>query len=193
MFFATDKYTLEQGAELAVLDFAKTVKQDTSARSILIVGHTDSTGTDEYNITLSENRAATVAAALLRYGIAERYLEIVPMGRAQPLTTNSTLEGRAMNRRVEFFISDIPAATKAAIEQVKFNPCDSAKPETTSGSDCSSSPKEAPVLPASGEGQPLAEVDLTRSAIPSNPEPVRPALPVDRDLERPALGEPTQE
>ena len=64
VFFAFDEYSLQPRGEAAVLDFAKAIKQDKSIRSILIVGHTDSIGADEYNVTLSKNRAAAVATVL---------------------------------------------------------------------------------------------------------------------------------
>jgi outer membrane protein OmpA-like peptidoglycan-associated protein len=170
VFFEVDKYTLEQGAESAVSDFAKTVKEDKALRSILVVGHTDSTGTDEYNVDLSKKRATTVATALIGYNINGGYLGIVPMGRAQPLRSNSTPEGRALNRRVEFFISDIPEAAKAAVELVPVNPCDRAKPDAASGSDCSSGPKEIDVLGPTGDGKPVATLEIGRAAIPSECE-----------------------
>ena len=56
-------------------------------------------------------------------GIIDKFLGIVPMGRAQPRTTNSTPEGRAINRRVEFFISDVRGAPEKAIQQIKYDPC----------------------------------------------------------------------
>jgi outer membrane protein OmpA-like peptidoglycan-associated protein len=65
-------------------------------------GHTDAVGGDAYNLELSRRRAAAVKAALTaRYAIAPQRLTTSGFGRAQPKDTNSTLEGRAHNRRVE--------------------------------------------------------------------------------------------
>ncbi len=63
--FAFDRFTLETAAEIIVSDFARTILKDRSYRSIVIVGHTDSVGTDEYNHGLSKNRAVTVATSSL--------------------------------------------------------------------------------------------------------------------------------
>jgi outer membrane protein OmpA-like peptidoglycan-associated protein len=190
VFFAFDSFSLERAAQSAVLDFANTLKKDSSYRSILVVGHTDAVGSDDYNDTLSKNRASTVALALRSAGVQDRFLGIVPMGKQQPVASNSTADGRARNRRVEFFISDVPGATKAAIEQIKYNPCfrydnDLKNPAVT---DCAAGPKTVPVLPASGDGQPLATVDLARSALPVNPHPTRDPLPAET-LQRPSLKE----
>jgi outer membrane protein OmpA-like peptidoglycan-associated protein len=78
VFFAFDEYSLQPRGEAAVLDFAKAIKQDDSIRSILIVGHTDSIGADEYNVTLSKNRATAVAMVLRNNGVTEKYLGLVP-------------------------------------------------------------------------------------------------------------------
>jgi outer membrane protein OmpA-like peptidoglycan-associated protein len=80
VFFAFDKAILEPSAKQAVSDFAKTILQDKGYRSILIVGHTDSLGTTEYNYNLSKNRAVTVAAELRALGVPARFMAVVPMG-----------------------------------------------------------------------------------------------------------------
>jgi len=186
VFFAFDRYSLEPSAQAAVTDFANTMMKDKSYKSVIVVGHTDAIGTEEYNYTLSKNRAAAVAVALRTDGILDRFLGIVPMGKDQPRTTNSTQEGRALNRRVEFFISDIPAATKIAIEHVKYNPC--YRNDNEPAAKCDGGPTSVPILPASGEGRPIAIVDLSRSALPSAPRAVREPLP-NVQLERPSIKE----
>jgi outer membrane protein OmpA-like peptidoglycan-associated protein len=186
VFFAFDKYSLEPGADTVIDDFAKTILADKAIRSIVVVGHTDSIGADQYNETLSLKRATTVAKALQSKGVSDKLLGMVPMGEAQPVATNSTDQGRAQNRRVEFFISDIPAATPKAIERIKFNPChrndhdSAARPE-----DCASGPMRIPLhyLPG-GE----TTLDLTRGALP-NETRTRPPLPQEPTRERPSLRE----
>ena len=66
-----------------------------------IEGHTDAIGTDADNLTLSQNRAAAVVAALGASDIAAKRLTATGFGEARPIDTNDTIEGRARNRRVE--------------------------------------------------------------------------------------------
>jgi OmpA-OmpF porin, OOP family len=69
---------------------------------MLIVGHTDATGSHAYNLDLSQRRAESVAAALSRdYGIDRERLTPVGVGMAAPVASNRTEEGRGRNRRVE--------------------------------------------------------------------------------------------
>ncbi|QTD56991.1 OmpA family protein [Parasphingorhabdus cellanae] len=72
-----------------------------------IYGHTDSTGTDQYNQSLSERRAASVANFLGNSGVQQARLETRGYGESQPIASNSTEEGRAANRRVELKIVPI--------------------------------------------------------------------------------------
>ena len=69
---------------------------------VVIVGHTDSQGTYQYNMDLSQRRAAAVAAELTKtYGIAAARLTTAGVGYLAPLGSNATEDGRALNRRVE--------------------------------------------------------------------------------------------
>jgi outer membrane protein OmpA-like peptidoglycan-associated protein len=62
VLFAFESFALEQSAEAIVADFASTLAKDAAIRSVLVVGHTDALGTDEYNHTLSKRRAVAVCA-----------------------------------------------------------------------------------------------------------------------------------
>lgn len=73
--------------------------------NIEIQGHTDSRGSEEYNMGLSEKRASTVADFLKSRGIAESRITTVGFGESAPGYTNETDEGMAQNRRVEFLIT----------------------------------------------------------------------------------------
>ncbi|MBU2099404.1 MAG: OmpA family protein [Gammaproteobacteria bacterium] len=67
-----------------------------------VEGHTDSTGTDEYNQSLSERRAAAVRQVLIeRFNVSPARISSVGYGESRPVTSNATSEGRAQNRRVE--------------------------------------------------------------------------------------------
>jgi outer membrane protein OmpA-like peptidoglycan-associated protein len=71
---------------------------------IEIRGHTDGHGSAEYNQRLSENRAKAVVDYLVSKGIDPKRLHYKGYGKSQPVDTNTTDEGRAHNRRVEFHI-----------------------------------------------------------------------------------------
>jgi outer membrane protein OmpA-like peptidoglycan-associated protein len=69
-----------------------------------VVGHTDSTGQPEYNMTLSQNRAQSVVSYLGGHGVAPQRLSAQGMGQTQPIADNNTEAGRAQNRRVEIYL-----------------------------------------------------------------------------------------
>ncbi len=69
---------------------------------LLVVGHTDAVGTDEYNIGLSERRAKAIKDYFLKQGIENEKLEIDFKGKRMPIDTNKTPEGKSRNRRVDF-------------------------------------------------------------------------------------------
>ena len=71
------------------------------------VGHTDSTGSDAYNQNLSERRADAVASYLRSQGVAGNRLYATGRGETEPRASNSTAEGRKLNRRVELFINAV--------------------------------------------------------------------------------------
>ncbi len=86
---------------------------------ILIEGHTDNTGRDAYNYTLSEKRAKAVSAFLASKGIASSRLITKWYGESQPKYDNTTVEGRAKNRRVELVIIANEAMKREAEEKVR--------------------------------------------------------------------------
>lgn len=83
-----------------------------------IVGHTDNQGSADYNLDLSQRRAASVAAALAaQYGVAPDRLAAGGAGMTQPVDTNDTEEGRAKNRRVELQALGAAAGAGGAVPQ----------------------------------------------------------------------------
>ena len=71
---------------------------------LLIVGHTDAVGTNEYNQALSQRRATAAANYLASQGVSSARLQAVGRGETEPLATNGTEAGRQLNRRVEIAI-----------------------------------------------------------------------------------------
>ncbi|GHA01496.1 OmpA family protein [Novosphingobium arvoryzae] len=74
-----------------------------------VEGHTDSTGSAEYNQQLSERRAATVKAAMVAGGLPEAAVRPMGMGETDPIADNATEEGRAENRRVVIVVTPADA------------------------------------------------------------------------------------
>jgi outer membrane protein OmpA-like peptidoglycan-associated protein len=72
---------------------------------IRVEGHTDSTGTEEYNMDLSARRADSVKNLIVQKGVAPVRLETMAFGESSPVATNDTEAGRQMNRRVEIKIA----------------------------------------------------------------------------------------
>jgi outer membrane protein OmpA-like peptidoglycan-associated protein len=70
----------------------------------LIVGHTDSVGSEDYNMTLSKNRANAVTNYLVGKGLSSGRFTTNWFGETQPMHDNATAEGRAKNRRVNVAI-----------------------------------------------------------------------------------------
>ena len=73
--------------------------------NLRVEGYTDSTGSDEFNQKLSEQRAAETRSFLIVQGLDERTITAQGLGKANPIADNSTAEGRQRNRRVEIIVS----------------------------------------------------------------------------------------
>ena len=102
--FDTNKSTLTTGAK-ANLDKLVKVFNEYPDTNIVIYGYTDSTGTPEYNLKLSDQRAASVKSYLSGKGLASSRFTTTGMGIADPIAANDNEAGRSQNRRVEFAIT----------------------------------------------------------------------------------------
>lgn len=102
--FGFDSSNLTSAA-MANLDKLAEVLKNNPDTNINIYGHTDSKGSDEYNLSLSERRAAAVKSYLVSKGIASSRILTMGVGEKEPIASNDTAEGRAQNRRVEFAIT----------------------------------------------------------------------------------------
>jgi len=90
-----------------VLDSVIIVLQEFNKTLIVSAGHTDSRGSNEYNQSLSERRANSVAQYLLAKGVVEARIETVGFGEGTPIADNGSAEGRSLNRRVELSLLPI--------------------------------------------------------------------------------------
>jgi outer membrane protein OmpA-like peptidoglycan-associated protein len=105
VLFDTGAATLKPGADLSIDRLADYLKAHSQTR-VLIEGHTDSRGSEEYNEALSLRRAGAVAAALRERGVPGDAIQTIGRGKAYPVATNDTDAGRQQNRRVEIVLSD---------------------------------------------------------------------------------------
>ena len=98
--FATNSSDLSP-AFFEVLNSVGKVMKEFDKTVVEVAGHTDSTGSAEYNQSLSERRAGSVAQYMQARGISSQRLITVGMGETRPVATNDTPDGRQANRRVE--------------------------------------------------------------------------------------------
>ncbi len=98
--FESGKAVLLSNAYPILNNLVESMKTDTKAK-LRIEGYTDSIGSESYNLELSRKRAQAVADYLVSQGIDSSRLQVIPMGESNPIASNKTAEGRAMNRRVE--------------------------------------------------------------------------------------------
>jgi outer membrane protein OmpA-like peptidoglycan-associated protein len=103
VLFATDKSNLNASAQIS-MDKLAAFLQKKQNRNLLVEGHTDSVGSDEYNQGLSEQRAASVNSALVKRGIASERIVTIGYSKKYPLASNDTAAGKQQNRRVEAII-----------------------------------------------------------------------------------------
>jgi len=103
VYFDTNKYNVNTASQATINKLIGVFKEypDTN---ILVVGHTDSSGADDYNMTLSKNRANAVTNYITQNGVSALRLTTNWFGETQPLHDNATAEGRAKNRRVNIAI-----------------------------------------------------------------------------------------
>ncbi len=101
--FQTDSYNL-RGDFYPVLNSVGEVLAKYADTTIRLTGHTDNTGSRQYNQTLSERRAGSVADYLVTREVNRTRMLVQGMSFDQPLADNGTAEGRAQNRRVELYI-----------------------------------------------------------------------------------------
>ena len=103
VYFATNKYDLNTQSR-ENLNKLSGVMMEYPDTNILVVGHTDSTGPYEFNMTLSKNRAQAVTNYLVGRGLSSGRFTTTWYGPDRPSHDNSTAEGRAKNRRVNVAI-----------------------------------------------------------------------------------------
>lgn len=105
VLFDTGKSTLQPGAQRSVSQLVQVLTRHPERR-VLIEGFTDSVGSDEMNMQLSQRRAQAFQRGLMNGGIASDRIEVRAWGEANPVADNDSAAGRQRNRRVEVLFSD---------------------------------------------------------------------------------------
>ena len=109
LLFDSDSAALSAPA-LATVDHLTQVLSGVGIHGAAVEGHTDSTGTPDYNAQLSLRRAEAVKAELVRAGMAAAQVRTAGKGERQPIASNVTSEGRAQNRRVVIVVTPADAS-----------------------------------------------------------------------------------
>lgn len=116
LLFDVDKYDLRPQSQENLRKLAAILNKYPET-NIIIEGHTDSTGTREYNLTLSERRARAVAHYLAQLGVSSSRFSVMGYGPDQPIASNDTAEGRQQNRRVDLGIIANEKLKRIALEK----------------------------------------------------------------------------
>ena len=105
IFFTFDSYSLSEEARLTLDKSIRWLNMfENSHIRFVIEGHTDSRGTEEYNLALGDKRAAVVGDYMVRNGIDRDRIMTVSMGEERPFDTSGTDRGHALNRRAHFVL-----------------------------------------------------------------------------------------
>ncbi len=103
VLFDVDSAILKPGGNDEITRVAKVLNQYPQT-SIQVAGYTDSTGSESYNLKLSQRRAEVVKTALTAQGVGPARITTIGFGEAKPIASNATEAGRQLNRRVEITI-----------------------------------------------------------------------------------------
>ncbi|MEN1783776.1 MAG: OmpA family protein [Bacteroidota bacterium] len=118
VFFETNKADV-RGTSAETLNALADVFREYPKSNILVEGHTDSAGPEDYNMGLSQKRAESVTQYLVAQGISPNRFTTKWYGEAQPRASNETSEGKAKNRRVELAIVASDALKNEAMQRTQ--------------------------------------------------------------------------
>jgi outer membrane protein OmpA-like peptidoglycan-associated protein len=107
ILFNTNKADIKNSSFALLKTIANVIQSCQSSlpnAKIAVSGHTDSRGSDEYNLLLSEDRANAVKKYLTRIGVSNEIITSKGYGESQPVAPNDTPEGRTKNRRITFSV-----------------------------------------------------------------------------------------
>lgn len=113
LLFDVDSYQLKSATRTNLNELSRVLKKYDDTE-VLIQGHTDSSGSDEHNLVLSNNRSKSVYGHLITQGVGSSRLITMGLGESEPIASNQTSSGRKQNRRVEIAIVANKKLRKAA-------------------------------------------------------------------------------
>ena len=119
ILFGFDSSTLRAQAQNNLSDLARVLADDSDDYELLVAGHTDASGAEAYNQTLSERRASAASDFLATTGIPAAQIRIVGLGEVEPVASNETPAGQEANRRVEVAIFASAEYRDEAIRQTR--------------------------------------------------------------------------
>lgn len=134
VFFDFAKADLKPEAYAVLNTIAASLRLEPPDVTVFVAGHTDAVGSVDYNMELGLRRAKAVAMELAKIGVDRSQIFLISFGKAVPIDTNDTDEGRAHNRRVEFLFAARPEPIAAYLAHQKYMTCTTN--DSTRGDDC---------------------------------------------------------
>ena len=119
ILFGFDSSALRAQARNNLSDLARVLAEDSDDYELLVAGHTDDSGAEAYNQTLSERRASAASDYLATQGIPGTQIRVQGLGEMEPLASNETPSGQEANRRVEVAIFASAEYRDEAIQQAR--------------------------------------------------------------------------
>ncbi len=119
ILFGFDSSSLQREARNNLGDLARVLARDSDDYELLVAGHTDNSGSETYNQSLSERRASAASDFLATQGIAGRQIRTQGLGEMEPVASNETSAGQEANRRVEVAIFASAEYRDEAIRQAR--------------------------------------------------------------------------
>ncbi len=119
ILFGFDSSNLRAQARNNLSDLARVLAEDSDDYELLVAGHTDASGAEDYNQALSERRASAASDFLATQGIPGTQIRIQGLGEMEPVASNETSAGQATNRRVEVAIFASAQFRDEAIRQAR--------------------------------------------------------------------------
>jgi outer membrane protein OmpA-like peptidoglycan-associated protein len=105
LMFGYDRDKVSKEAHYSLGKLVKSYSKALESNYIYVVGHTDSDGSNSYNVGLSSRRSMNVVKKLQGYGVSAEHLYVIPAGESMPLLSNISNANKAVNRRVEIYLS----------------------------------------------------------------------------------------